>query len=259
MVRPVAVLMLVVVSGTALPVATVPRACCAGEPERDFRLTMWQDWGVNGLLIAGWVVPELLKGRLAPDTCRWCDESAGRWDSPGIDRWARGLLVVDRKSAPALASDILAFGVLPVAGFGVDLLSRQGDWGGALDDATLMVQGIAGSAALNQLVKFSVGRKRPYAHADPRPFADDPDQNVSFYSGHTALAFSTVVSTGTVLYRRGSSYAPWVLGIGLPAAAGVGALRIAADKHYLTDVVTGALVGSAVAFLVVWLHPMEQN
>jgi membrane-associated phospholipid phosphatase len=252
-----AALALAVLTASLTPLA--PAAPCrAGEAEREFRLTLWQDWGVNGLLIAGWVVPELFKGHLAPDPCRWCDESAGKWDPPGIDRWARDLLVRGNKSAPALASDILAFGILPVASLGVDLLSRNGDWRGSLNDATLIVQGIAASAAANQLVKFTAGRQRPYAHADPRPFAEDPDQNVSFYSGHTALAFSTVVSTGTVMARRNSPYAPWVLGIGLPAAAGVGALRIAADKHYLTDVLTGALVGSGIAFLVVWLHPMEE-
>ncbi len=236
-----------------------PCECRAQARERELDVTLWQDWTVNGLLLAGWVIPELLKDRLAPDPCRWCDESAGRWDPPGIDRRARDFLVADRPSAPALASDILAFGVLPAAALGVDFLSRSGDWNGALDDATLIVQGVAASAAANQLVKFTAGRRRPYAHADPRPFADDPDQNVSFYSGHTALAFSTVVSTSTVMYRRGSPYAPWVLGIGLPAAAGVGVLRIAADKHYLTDVLTGALVGSAISFLVVWLHPVREE
>ena len=43
---------------------------------------------------------------------------------------------------------------------------------------------------------------------------------------------------------------------GLSMAAFTGYLRIAADKHYLSDVLTGAIVGSAVGFVVPYfLHP----
>ena len=59
------------------------------------------------------------------------------------------------------------------------------------------------------------------------------------------------MSTGLVLHRRDSPYAPWVLGVGLPVAAGVGLLRIMADKHYLTDVTVGAVMGSAIPYLVI--------
>lgn len=37
-------------------------------------------------------------------------------------------------------------------------------------------------------------------------------------------------------------------GLGLGAAVTAGWLRIAGDKHYFTDVLTGALVGSAIGF-----------
>jgi membrane-associated phospholipid phosphatase len=45
---------------------------------------------------------------------------------------------------------------------------------------------------------------------------------------------------------RGYRLAPLVWGVGMPLAAATGYLRIAADKHYLTDVVVGALFGAAV-------------
>ncbi|MDB4987793.1 MAG: hypothetical protein JWN04_2971, partial [Myxococcaceae bacterium] len=48
--------------------------------------------------------------------------------------------------------------------------------------------------------------------------------------------------------------APLIWALGVPLAALTGYLRLAADKHYFTDVLTGALVGSAVGFLVPWLH-----
>ena len=44
--------------------------------------------------------------------------------------------------------------------------------------------------------------------------------------------------------------APLVWGTGLGLATFTGYLRIAADKHYFTDVVVGAAFGSLVGFLV---------
>ncbi len=79
-------------------------------------------------------------------------------------------------------------------------------------------------------VKTLVHRTRPCA---PDCGIDDPSQ--SFYSAHTALAFQAI----------GGPRLAFVL----PLAIGTGGLRIAADKHYLTDVLTGAAVGWAVSHI----------
>jgi membrane-associated phospholipid phosphatase len=42
--------------------------------------------------------------------------------------------------------------------------------------------------------------------------------------------------------------------IGFPVAALTGYLRIAGDKHYMSDVLTGAAVGSAIGYMVPRLH-----
>jgi membrane-associated phospholipid phosphatase len=76
---------------------------------------------------------------------------------------------------------------------------------------------------------------------------------LSFYSGHTALAFSLATATSTVARLRGERGAPWVLGLGLGAGVTVGWLAIADDKHYLTDVMLGAVIGSAIGWSVPWL------
>ena len=49
--------------------------------------------------------------------------------------------------------------------------------------------------------------------------------------------------------------------VGLVCATAGGYLRIAADQHYATDVITGALVGSAVGFGVPYFfhHPLANN
>jgi membrane-associated phospholipid phosphatase len=75
------------------------------------------------------------------------------------------------------------------------------------------------------LVKAIVHRERPCA---PSCGIDHPD--ASFYSAHTALAFSTIGGPR--------------LAVSLPLAISTGGLRLMANKHYLTDVLTGAAVGA---------------
>ena len=91
-------------------------------------------------------------------------------------------------------------------------------------------------------MKYSVGRARPYVwqgNPDLYP-ASRSDANVSFFGGHTTFVFAVVVSGSTLFFMQGMPGAPWVLGVGLAAAAFTGYLRMAANKHYLTDVLVGA-------------------
>ncbi len=75
-----------------------------------------------------------------------------------------------------------------------------------------------------------------------------PDDTTSFYSGHTNVAFSLAVSAGTVATLRGYRWAPWVWITGLSLATATGYLRVAGDKHYFTDVLAAAAMGSAIGF-----------
>lgn len=75
------------------------------------------------------------------------------------------------------------------------------------------------------LIKKLVHRERPCGIA-----CGLDDRYASFYSAHTALAFSTLGGPR--------------LAVSLPLAIGTGSLRIAAGKHYLTDVLAGAAVGA---------------
>ncbi len=100
-------------------------------------------------------------------------------------------------------------------------------------------------------------RPRPYSRYCVPDCADDMDvhkSHVSFFSGHTALAFSFAVSAGTIASMRSYPNAGWVLGSGLALATTTGYLRIAADHHYFTDVLVGAVVGSAIGWAVPKLH-----
>ena len=109
------------------------------------------------------------------------------------------------------------------------------------------------TADLNQLVKYTLGRERPFVHRledDDKSQTKHPsDNNLSFYSAHTSISFSVVTAAATVATMRGYKGAPLVWALGRPLAAFTGYLRIAADRHYLSDVLVGAVLGSAVGVL----------
>jgi membrane-associated phospholipid phosphatase len=196
-----------------------------------------------------WITSELLKSKLAPTHCRWCDDNA-------LDRGVRDELRWDHAKAADRTSNWLAFGVMPALSLGgmLALGAAQDSWRTGAIDALIVLEATALSANLNQIVKLLVGRERPFVHAlsaDQKAHTDHPaDNNLSFYSGHTSPAFALAVAAGTVATLRGYRAAPAVWAVGLPLAAFTGYLRIAADKHYLTDVLTGAVLGSSVGFLV---------
>ena len=79
------------------------------------------------------------------------------------------------------------------------------------------------------------------------------EDNLSFYSGHTTFAFALASSTATVATMRQYRLAPLVWGAGMLLASTTGYLRIASDKHYGTDVVTGALMGTAMGVGIPYL------
>src|SRR5262249_35038838 len=99
--------------------------------------------------------------------------------------------------------------------------------------------------------KFLVGRERPRVHFGSPHGNDD---FVSFYSGHTSWVFSLAVASGTVAQIRGYRLAPGVWARGPRLAPATRYPRLGPDQHYFSDVLTGAIIGTAIGFVVPWLH-----
>jgi membrane-associated phospholipid phosphatase len=238
----------------ALLVAAPGAAPRADAPE-PIRYNLAVDVPLTAAAAAIWAGTELAKGHLAPETCRFCGGNA-------LDDSVRDALVWQDTATAKRASDLLAFALIPAAALGSDLLAAHGagDVGAAAVDALVIGEAVAIAADLNQIVKLAVGRRRPFVRFGSDPDrAPSPDDNLSFYSGHTSLSFSFVAATATVASLRGYRTAPWVWGAGVVLAAGAGYFRIAGDMHYFTDVLTGAVVGTAAGVLVPrLLHPREQ-
>jgi membrane-associated phospholipid phosphatase len=197
-----------------------------------------------------WLASELvLKAALAPDNCRWCAP-------PGIDRSVRDALKWHDTSLPDVLSGVLAFGLVPAVLVGADALMANHD--DAIDnlgpDVLIIAEATVIAMDVNQFVKFIAARQRPFVHALSTAESEnrqaDQDDNLSFFSGHATGTFALAVATGTVASMRGYRWAPIAWVVGLVLATTTAYLRIAADRHYLTDTLTGAVVGSAFGFTI---------
>jgi membrane-associated phospholipid phosphatase len=230
----------------ATPLSPPPPA----PPQPELHYSLKVDATITGAAIAAWVGSEALKSHLAPSTCRWCDP-------PGFDSSVRDALRWHDTEAANVVSYVVPLGVEPLVVFGLDALAARKEGapeGAAWVDALLISEATAIAMAMNQAVKFAVGRERPFVHALPeadKPHTAHPsDNNVSFYSGHSTFAFALAVSGGTVASMRRYRLAPWIWGAGLTLATATAYLRIAADRHYASDVTVGAILGSLTGFAV---------
>ena len=103
----------------------------------------------------------------------------------------------------------------------------------------MLTESVLYSGFVVGVLKYTVGRARPYNNEGPADFFDYTftENNVSFPSGHTATAFAI----STVLSQRiNNTFAT----IGLYGLASLTAYqRIYDDKHWFSDVFIGAAIG----------------
>jgi len=115
------------------------------------------------------------------------------------------------------------------------------------DDITRAGGRITGSlitaGATNSIIKEVVGRKRPNSTTDPDEFAPFSG-NVSFPSGHTAMAFALATSVSHEVH-----FLPAQIGL-YSAATLTGWSRINDNKHWFSDVLGGAAVGITSAMIM---------
>lgn len=183
-----------------------------------------------------------LERELAPDTCRWCEPNA-------LDRSVRDALLWGNTGAAGRLSDAGAYLVTPGLAVGALLLGTVDNLSvaGSVDDLVPVLEAQMIARWASRSAKLAFGRQRPYAHYTG---PENEDDNLSFPSGHTTFAFSIATSAAMVAHLRGYRSEPLVWIIGLTFASATGYLRIAADRHYLTDVIGGAVLGTAAGLTV---------
>lgn len=114
------------------------------------------------------------------------------------------------------------------------------------------------SMGLTQCSKGLFKRERPYVYNDAVSLRKrkSRDAELSFWSNHTAHAFTTAVATGYLFQNRypESSFKKPVWAFGLTCATATGILRVKSGNHFPSDVIAGAAVGSLTGWLIPRLH-----
>lgn len=119
------------------------------------------------------------------------------------------------------------------------------------------------STQLPFLAKAITQRVRPFAYNENVAIDRKLSQNVkrSFFSGHTSVAFAMAVFLSTVYsdYYPDSDSKLLVWGSSLFAASIIGYLRYTSGSHFPTDILTGAIIGSAVGYIIPFMHRKENE
>jgi membrane-associated phospholipid phosphatase len=228
-----------------------PEAPTPASPQRLTKLSY--DWTVDGIVTGGLAVSTLtlllLNNQLAPLDCKWCVPGA-------IDGNISRSVLWSSPTAANTVSNVMQFAIpVGVMGFGVIQGYLLDDPAAGWSSVLLITEATSLAMLVNVIVKYTVGRSRPWVWQgipDLYP-ASVSDANVSFFGGHTTFVFAVVVSGSTLYFMQGMPGAPWVLGVGLAAASFTAYLRMAAGKHYLTDTLVGAGVGSLIGWAVPYL------
>jgi len=133
-----------------------------------------------------------------------------------------------------------------------------------LNSTVVYAETQAAGTLLNTITKYLVQRPRPYTHSthkrDPNVAkyieSQGDDAYLSFYSGHSSAAFSAAISGsylfGSTSTDTGARKVMW--GVEMALAGATANLRVRAGKHYYSDVITGALVGSGLGIGIPLLH-----
>ena len=169
--------------------------------------------------------------------------------SPGFDLWATDALEVSDIRAARNASNALLWTEFASALTLPLILERRTETDVA--NATFLgLESLLITYAVTTVAKDLVRRLRPdVATVDHQP-------HQSFFSGHTSMSFAAATSVAiyALEFDWGGDAAPAIGAVFLAAAATVGVLRIAAQRHWLSDVVTGALIGTGTTLILHAVH-----
>ena len=155
-------------------------------------------------------------------------------------------------------SDITAGAViiLPLTFDALDL--RGGSETVFREDLLVFSQTLLVNGALATAAKFIVQRPLPRTYAGDPSLVGKPGGYRSFYSGHTSLVFAGLAASAmTIRLRHGERVWPWL--VTAVVGSSVAIERVADGRHFPSDVIVGALMGTATGIAVPWLHARARS
>ena len=242
------------VAGTGLSVAVqgVAAQAIPTAPARvTFRIGVG-DAAVFGAAAVLGAIPALAGTSLPYGRCAPCD-STRLW---GIDRIAIGLprSGIDRTSTLTMGATVAGAGALIA-------LTRRGEpeWKhSALEDLAVLAEAMQIDAGLTQWAKVAFHRARPILYTSQAGTSQTVDNGRSFPSGHASFSFAAAAAAASILDRRHElrSHAGEVVAL-FAGATATSILRVSAHRHFPTDVAAGAVLGTAIGWIVPRLHPVR--
>ena len=157
-------------------------------------------------------------------------------------------------------SDVLLFSSIAVPGL---LMFDQEVKNDYRNFSLVWAQSFFLTLGFTNFTKVLVGRPRPYLYADNA--SDDyklkKDNRKSFFSGHTSISAVSWFLMASMYedYRPGSNILPYLWASAFLVPAYTAYCRYDAGKHFLSDVVAGYLVGSAIGVLVPKWYTKNNN
>jgi membrane-associated phospholipid phosphatase len=162
------------------------------------------------------------------------------WDRPWVGQ-------MDANSQ--LWSNLLTLGAAPIL---LDARIQGHGWKRSAQEILVYSQILAINSGINLWTRsLHVWRRPQTHHPDYNWDQAKPEAMGSFYSGHASAAFAIATSWMLMRKDRGDENLAW-LGYGL--ATSIAALRVTAGKHYPSDVLVGALIGSGIGWGITTLH-----
>lgn len=183
-------------------------------------------------------------------------DKLNRWEINFIDRGATD----NWSENSAFASDIL-LGFMMLAPLGMiadnNIANNAGVFLSIYSESQLL------NSTSTYLIKNIFRRKRPFLYNPEAPISKkiENDAIKSFPSGHTSSAFCSAVFIGSTY--EGYNLNPnlrgliWVSGITLATTTAL--LRYFAGKHYPTDIISGAILGSMIGYFIPKLHETDNK
>lgn len=204
-------------------------------------------YAVNGAVAAGLIGGQVL--------IRW---ASGELQAGGDTIWFPGDAGLRGQCSPDAAnlSDVsLSLAVaIPI---GAELAGNSGPR--FVNAEVVYTQALLANALITSAAKAFFRRPRPFSYRKDRRCTFDfeaSDMNRSFFSGHASSSFTAALSGSLLLSERGfpawSRSAMW--GTELALAGATANLRARAGKHYYSDILIGAVVGTGVGIAVPVLH-----
>lgn len=212
-----------------------------------------------------WFFPFLLNAgdsvKLLPEVGEWGTGGlafyAAKWldHQPAWRERSIGKKPTDRPFHENTVSSSQLYGAAGITALGIGFIPNDDGWlkRSAYHHSKGLVQALAFTYLATNITKNIVGRRRPsFANY---PAGERVDANKSIPSGHTSISFA--IASYSSLYAldhfgaEDSKIGPVIYSsVSHLLAAWVGYTRIVDNRHFISDVIAGGLLGSGVAWLV---------